>query len=221
MPTEAFTKAARLSPVRGACPEDDCGFSISKPTGLSRTIIRKTNKGRKLCGNMVRRTRKFWKITPAMVLEWRALANRLAEEYPSQNRGFPKGRRRVYQVIAQMYDVDLRTVYHYMSHTENRSCKSPVYVKRRYERLYRHLTRHVDSILPQTFNGNDELSLAEISGRIANMIGVSVRERTLEKLLARYEGKPRGPPALKTEKGYRLNPSYYSDQRTSSQLPGP
>lgn len=78
---------------------------------------------------------------------------------------------------------------------------------------YKRVTRHIDNFFPRVFNSTPELPLKEISVGIENLTGISLKENTLEKLLLNYEGKPRGPPIVKTETGnYRLNDSFYRSQ---------
>lgn len=79
--------------------------------------------------------------------------------------------------------------------------------RRWYARNYMRISRHLDSVLPTLYNGNSELSLAELTGRIESNAGIAMRESTLEKLLGKYEGNK---PLVKTESGkYHLNQSYY------------
>src|SRR3989338_5525211 len=73
--------------------------------------------------------------------------------------------------------------------------------RRDFDYRYKRLTRHIDSLLPQIFNSKLELSLGDISVGIRNLSEISLRERTLEKLLLKYENTERGPPILKTESG--------------------
>ena len=82
--------------------------------------------------------------------------------------------------------------------------------RRDFDYRYKKLVRHIDSVLPQIFNSKPELPLKEISNGIENLTGISLKERTLEKLLLKYENKPRDPPIIKTESGkYRLNDLFY------------
>lgn len=106
-------------------------------------------------------------------------------------------------MIANMYGVHERIVYRYLN---------PVRITRLYAKEYKKVIRHIDTYLPQVFNGNPELSLKTISDGIDNLSGISLKERTLEKLIGKYEGLPRGPPIIKTESGnYQLNPSFYKN----------
>jgi hypothetical protein len=78
---------------------------------------------------------------------------------------------------------------------------------RGYRRNYRAFTRRLDSLLPQLYNGNTELSLAEMSERIETHSGIRMQEGTLENLLGKYEGNA---PLVKTESGkYQLNQNFY------------
>jgi hypothetical protein len=57
------------------------------------------------------------------------------------------------------------------------------------------------------YNGNSELSLAELTSRIESNAGIAMREKTLENLLGKYEGNT---PLVKTESGnYCLSDAYY------------
>ena len=200
-------------PVRGQRSEINCQFNFYQNSRrLSRTFKRPTAATLIYAGNYVQI---MTKATPAMVMKWMNLARKLAPDYPSMNKGYPAARMRVYAAIAERYGVQPRTVARYLS---------PATRTRAYSREYQRLKRHLDTALPQLFNGRPELSLTELSGGIETHAGIKMQAVTLEKLLARYEGKPRGPPAIKTESGYRLNPAYYSSaayQPTPSQPVSP
>jgi len=143
------------------------------------------------------------KITPKMVLEWRNTIKELKNTIRSKNRGFPDAKRQIFLLIANRYNVDVQTVYRYMT---------PSLISKMHGYEYKRLTGHLDSFLPQVFNGNPELSLRAISTGIDNLSGIFLKERTLEKLLAGYENKPRGIPIIKTESGnYQLNLSFYKN----------
>lgn len=82
---------------------------------------------------------------------------------------------------------------------------------RDYDYKYKRLVGHLDSILPQVFNLHSELGLGDISNEIKNLAGISLQESTLEKIIAKYEDKPRGSPIIKTKsKNYLLNFSFYN-----------
>lgn len=141
------------------------------------------------------------KITPKMVLEWRNTIKELKNTIRSKNRGFPNAKRQIFLLIANRYNVDVQTVYHYMT---------PSLISKMHGYEYKRLAGHIDSFLPQVFNGKPELSLGDISVGIENLVGISLKEGTLEKLLLKYENKPRGPPIIKTETGnYRFNDLHY------------
>lgn len=165
---------------------------------MSSFIFRNLNKGIRIdtvC--MVMR-----KVTPKIQCKWKELVKKLSKQYPSRNRGYSTSHKRVYAVIANMYGVHERTVYQYLS---------PVRITRLYGKEYKKVIRHVDNFLPQVFNSKPELSLRDISARIDNLSGIYLKERTLEKILGKYESKPRGPPVIKTESGnYQLNSSFYN-----------
>ena len=55
-----------------------------------------------------------------------------------------------------------------------------------YDSKYQSLIHYLDKLLPQFFNGNSELSLTELTGRIESHVGISMRETTLEKLIGKY-----------------------------------
>ena len=156
-------------------------------------------------------TKKIWKITPELQFQWLVLAKKLAKEYPSNNHGYrnAENHRTVYAIIAKMYSVHPRTVYRHLSPGTLAGGER----EKRYDLRYHHLIRHLDTVLPALYNGNSDLSLEEMSGRIQSHVGIKMQEGTLEKLLVRYGGEPRGSPVLRTELGtYRLNPSYYSSR---------
>ncbi len=151
-------------------------------------------------------TKKIWKITPELQLQWLVLAKKLAKEYPSNNHGYrnAENHRTVYAIIAKMYSVHPRTVYRHLSPGTLAGGER----EKRYDLRYHHLIRHLDTLLPQLYNGNTELSLAEMSERIESQVGIKMQVGTLEKRLASYNGD-RAPPVLRTESGtYKLNPSY-------------
>jgi len=118
-------------------------------------------------------------------------------------------RKTAYQIIAKRYDVRPEMVASYIGPLTTEEKKQHVYS---YDYRYKNIIRHVDNLLPQVFNGNPELSLKAISDGIDNLSGISLKEKTLEKLVGKYEGLPRGPPILKTESGnYRLNDLFYKN----------
>lgn len=116
-------------------------------------------------------------------------------------------KRKISRLIAEKYNLPFTTTRYY-------AFESRRDVKRydsKYDLKYKGLIRHIDNLLPQVFNGNPELPLKEISSGIENLTGISLKERTLEKLLLKYENLPRGPPIVKTETGnYKLNSSFYN-----------
>lgn len=112
--------------------------------------------------------------------------------------------RKIAQIIANEYNLPSEMVRYHVSVKDKR-------YPGHYDLRYKRLIRHIDSILTQIFNGNSELPLNDILIGINNLKGISLKERTLEKLLSKYEGLPRGPPVVKTEAGkYQLNPSFYN-----------
>lgn len=118
-------------------------------------------------------------------------------------------RKTAYQVIAKRYDVRPEMVASYIGPLTTEEKKQHFHG---YDYRYKNIIRHVDNLLPQVFNGNPELSLKAISDGIDNLSGISLKERTLEKLVGKYEGLPKGLPILKTETGnYRLNDSFYKN----------
>ena len=162
------------------------------------------------------------KVTAQMLAEWDALAGILPRGHPPINTGFYRSKARVYRRIAEMYGVDVATVYRYMSSRLRRQRTNRAYRLtagpriRNYDIRYKHLIRHLDTALPQLYNGDSELPLSGLTGRIGELTGIQMQEGTLEILLKGYQGKPRGPPVLRTESGsYRLNSSYYSSSRNA------
>ena len=148
---------------------------------------------------------KPYKYSLKDIREWRVKAAHLGNN-PHLSKGT------ISRKIAREYSVPVFAVlYHVFTSTQD----AKKYHKR-YDREYKHLIRHLDTILPRLYNGNSDLSLTEMAGRIESNIGIRMQEQTIEKLLVRYEGKPRGPPLLRTETGsYKLNPSYYSSSLQS------
>lgn len=162
------------------------------------------------------------KVTAQMLAEWDALAGILPRGQPPINTGFYRSKARVYHRIAEMYGVDVATVYRYMSgrlrkQRTNRAYRLTAGAKiGDYDLRYKHLIRHLDTVLPQLYNGNSDLPLSRLTVRIGELTGIQMQEETLEKLLAGYQGKPRGPPLLRTESGsYKLNPSYYASSQNA------
>ncbi|GAG20259.1 unnamed protein product [marine sediment metagenome] len=112
------------------------------------------------------------------------------------------------EMIAKEYNLPIRTLRYYMFERKT----STAFYDKTYDLKYKRLVRHIDKILPQIFNGEAELSLIEMSSGIDKLTGVYIKERTLEKILNRYEGEPRGEPLVKTESGkYRLNDLFYKN----------
>ncbi|MFH1644851.1 MAG: hypothetical protein ABIB11_00360 [Candidatus Omnitrophota bacterium] len=147
------------------------------------------------------------KVTLEMVLEWRNTVQELKNTIRSKNRGFPNAKRQIYLLIAQKYNVDVQTVYHYM----NQKVRNRAY-DRNYDLKYKRVVRHIDSYFPQIFNSNPDLPLSEISSRINSLSDIHLKENTLETLLNKYNGNPRGSPLIKAESGnYQLNPSFYNN----------
>ena len=143
-----------------------------------------------------------------MVIHDKKLIKKLRYKGGALRRNPSKVKIRFCEKIAQEHNLLLETVRYYMFKR-----KPQKIYDRTYDLKYKRLIRHIDSVFPQIFNGKPELSLNEISDRIENSAGIYLKEKTLERLLAGYEGKPRGPPILKTESGnYRLNDSYYRSQ---------
>jgi len=123
-------------------------------------------------------------------------------------------KRKISRIIADEFGLPFNTVRYYAfiigSDWKKENRKNMAYDKN-YDLKYKKVIRHIDSFLPQVFNGNPELSLRAISDGIDNLSGISLKERTLEKLVGKYEGNPKGPPILKTETGnYQLNLSFYN-----------
>ena len=159
------------------------------------------------------------KYTPREIMEWNKLIRHLTRVHHLK-------KKQACKMIQGSLGVPARTVANYTSPSryrfpsqyqrypsQNRRYPSQ-YNSPEYDLRYKHLIRHLDTILPTLYNGNPELTLPEISERIETHAGIRMQEGTLEKLLARYEGKPRGPPVLKTESGsYKLNPSYHPSSR--------
>jgi hypothetical protein len=120
--------------------------------------------------------------------------------------GMPK--REVYRIIAEKYNVTPNMVSSYI---EPITDKDKAHHFSTYDFKYKRLIRHIDNLLPHLFNGNSELQLKEICNGIENLAGIYIKEGTLEKLLLKYKGKPRGLPVIKTESGsYKLNSSFYN-----------
>ncbi len=89
-----------------------------------------------------------------------------------------------------------------------RFCERHPNYKKRYNFYIR---RNIDNLLMTIFNDKQDLSSNEIYSRIKNLTGISLKERTLEKLLLKYGGLPRGSPVIKIEsENYQLNPSFYN-----------
>jgi hypothetical protein len=152
-------------------------------------------------------------------LTWRSIFRKL-----TLKEGIP--RKKAYCMIAEKYNVTPKMVSSYVGlltqgeeKTHSRIYKQGYRKRiekgyfRSYDYRYKNIIRHVDNLLPQVFNSIPELSLKAISNGIDNLSGISLKERTLEKLVGKYEGLPRGPPIVKTESGnYRLNGSFYRSQ---------
>lgn len=108
-----------------------------------------------------------------------------------------------YRMVEKEFGVPSASIQHY---TTPSRYKFPSWT-----RNTRYVKRHIDKYLPQIFNGDSELQLKEISIGIGNLTGISLKERTLEELLLKYRGLPRGSPVIKIEGGnYQLNPSFYN-----------
>ena len=81
-----------------------------------------------------------------------------------------------------------------------------------YDLKYKRVVRHIDTYFPKIFNSNPDLPLSEISSRIGSLSDIHLKENTLETLLNKYNGNPRGSPLIKTDSGkYQLNPSFYGN----------
>lgn len=117
---------------------------------------------------------------------------------------FRLSERKIAKIIANEYNILPEIIRYHISIKDKR-------YPGHYDLKYKRLIRHVDSVLPQVFNGNPELSLNDICIGIDNLKGISLKEGTLEKLIGKYQRMPRGPPIVKTETGnYKLNPSFYN-----------
>lgn len=123
-------------------------------------------------------------------------------------------KRKISRIIAQEFNLPFNTVRYYAfiigKDWRRHTLKGKRY-DNKYDLKYKRVIRHIDNLLPRVFNGNSELQLKEISNGIENLAGISLKERTLEKLLGKYERLPRGSPIIKAEPGnYRLNTSFYN-----------
>lgn len=146
-----------------------------------------------------------------MPIHDRNLIKKLRYKGAALRRNPSKIKLRFCEMIAKENNLPLRTVRYYMFERKPSPTNIEEYNKE-YDLKYKKVVRHIDTFLPQVFNGNPELSLRAISDGIDNLSGVSLKERTLEKLLLKYEGTPRGQPIIKTETGnYCLNDSFYKN----------
>src|SRR3989338_10786914 len=126
-------------------------------------------------------------IDELIIKKWRRKAGGLRHDHRLSERKIAK-------IIADEYSVPSEIVRYHISTKDKR-------YPGHYDLRYKKVVRHIDTFLPQVFNGNPELSLKAISDGIDNLSGISLKERTLERLLGRYEGKQGGPPIIKSESG--------------------
>lgn len=135
------------------------------------------------------------------IKKWRRRAGGLKHD-------FRLSERRICTIVAKEFNVPLTTIRYYLF---DRDKKDPRFYDRLYDLKYKRVIRHMDSVLPQVFNGNPELSLNNICIGINNLKGISLKEKTLERLIGKYEGLLKGPPIVKTETGnYQLNTTFYN-----------
>lgn len=149
------------------------------------------------------------------IREWRLKARTL-------RRDRQLSKRKISRMIAENSKVPLDTVYYYVFGNSRKHEGHQKYLRYgsyspphpQYDLKYKHLIRRLDKLLPQFFNGNSDLSLTELTGRIKSNVGIAMRESTLEKLLGKYE---RNAPLIKTESGnYQLSQNFYASKTAST-----
>lgn len=119
-----------------------------------------------------------------------------------------KTKKKACKIVEEKFNVPSSTVAAYTAPSSYR----PPSQNKNYNAGYVKTKRHIDKILPQVFKNNPELPLKQISNGIDKLAGVYIKEKTLEKILTKYEGNPRGLPIVKTETGnYRLNDLFYKN----------
>lgn len=145
------------------------------------------------------------------IREWRIKARTL-------RRDSQLSKRKISRMIAENSKAPLHAVYYYVFGDSRKHEGHQKYLRYgsystpqpEYDLKYKHLIRRLDKLIPQFFNENSELSLAELTHRIEANVGIAMRSSTLEKLLGKYEGSEKGSPVVKTESGnYYLSEAYY------------
>lgn len=86
--------------------------------------------------------------------------------------------------------------------------RHPDYWKR--YKLY--IRKNFDKVFLDVFRNKQDLPFKDVYAEVKNLTGLPIKARTLEKLLLKYENKPRGMPIIRTETGnYKINTSYYQN----------
>jgi len=149
------------------------------------------------------------KIPDELVSKWVAILPSLQKKYPPKHSGYRNSYNHVSCALAQKHNLHPKTVYDRLKPALKKRM-----VRNGYCSKHERLRHHIDHVLAEVYNGDFELPLREVVGRINDFSGINMRESSLETLLNRYESHPKGKPLLKTvDDTYVLNGEYYANKK--------